>query len=145
MPSSEKLRTHPSNYNTDNEFFNVWKHLSNVFDNSEIRELKTVQSMVETTSAKKNLKRTTEAKTNKFNFVREGKILLIYPSSLSVEHLVIYYRKSLKKIKKLEVMVAKEKIVSDSGRVFKQEIIEIKFSMQWLPKADDWKVTNFKI
>ena len=99
MPSNEKLRTHPSNYNTDNELFNVWKHLSNVFDNSEIRELKTVQSIVETTSAKKNLKRTTEAKTNKFNFFREGKMLLIYPSSLSVEHLVTYYRKSLKKSK----------------------------------------------
>ena len=31
-------------------------------------------------------------------------------------------------------MVAKEKIVSDSGRVFKQEIIEIKFSMQGFQK-----------
>ena len=57
----------------------------------------------------------------------------------------MYYCKSLKKIKKLEVMVAKEKIVSDSGIVFKQEIIEIKFSMQLLPKAGNLKVTNFKI
>lgn len=57
----------------------------------------------------------------------------------------MYYCKSLKKIKKLEVMVAKEKIVSDSGRVFKQEIIEIKFSMQLLPKAGNLKMTNFKI
>ena len=32
MPTNEKLPTHTSNYNTDNEFFNVWKHLSNIFD-----------------------------------------------------------------------------------------------------------------
>ena len=31
-------------------------------------------------------------------------------------------------------MDSKEKIVSDSGKVLRQEIIEIKFSMQWLKK-----------
>ena len=42
-------------------------------------------------------------------------------------------------------MGAKEKIVSDSVRVIRQQIIDIKFSMQWPPKTDDLKVTNFNI
>ena len=49
------------------------KYLSNLF---EVREFKTVQNLVETTSVKKNLKQTIEAKTNKFNFARGGKELL---------------------------------------------------------------------
>ena len=44
--------------------------------------------------------------------------------------LVLNYYESLRKIKKLQVMDAKEIIVSDSARVFRQEIIDIKLSMQ---------------
>lgn len=44
--------------------------------------------------------------------------------------LVINYYESLKKIKKLQVIDAKEKIASDCGRVLRKEIIDIKFSMQ---------------
>ena len=42
-------------------------------------------------------------------------------------------------------MDAKEKIASDSARVLRQEITDIKFSMQWPPKTEDLKVTHFKI
>ena len=62
-----------------------------------------------------------------------------------MDDLVISYYESLKKIKAFQAVNAKEKIVSDSARVIRQEIIDIKFSMQWLPKTDDLKVTNFNI
>ena len=42
-------------------------------------------------------------------------------------------------------MDAEEKIVSDNVRAIRQEIIDIKLSMQWPPKTDDLKVTNFNI
>ena len=73
MPTNEKLPSQVSNYHTDEGFCNVWKHLSDLFQSPEMREFKTLQDLVETTSAKKNLKRTIEAKTNKFKFVRGGK------------------------------------------------------------------------
>ena len=59
--------------------------------------------------------------------------------------LVLNYYESLRKIKKLQVMDAKEIIVSDSARVFRQEIIDIKLSMQYPLKTDQLKVTNCKI
>ena len=62
MPTNEKLPSQASNYNTDEGFCNTWKHLSDLFESLEVREFKTLQGLVETTSAKKNLKRTMEAK-----------------------------------------------------------------------------------
>ena len=38
------------------------EHLSNIFDSTEVTEFKIVQDFVETISAKKNFKRTIEAK-----------------------------------------------------------------------------------
>ena len=62
MPTNEKLPSQASNYNTDEGFCNTWKHLSDLFESLEVREFKTLQGLVETTSTKKNLKRTMEAK-----------------------------------------------------------------------------------
>ena len=36
-PTSEELPNRSSNYNTYEEFCNVWKILNNLFDNSEVR------------------------------------------------------------------------------------------------------------
>ena len=75
--NKKKLPSQASNYNTDERLCHIWKHLSDLFESPEVRVLKTLQDLVKTTSAKKNLKRTNEAKT-KFKFVRGGKELLIY-------------------------------------------------------------------
>ena len=55
---------------------------------------------------------------------------MVYLSSLSMDDLVISYYESPKKIKAFQAVDAKEKIVSDSARVIRQEIVDIKFSMQ---------------
>lgn len=57
---------------TDEGFFNVWRHLSNIFDNPEVTEFKTVQDFVETISAKKNLKRTIETRAKSLILSKEG-------------------------------------------------------------------------
>lgn len=52
--------------------FPTWKHLSNLFHNSEVRKFQ-VQGLIETLWIKKNLKQTIEAKTDKFKYVRGEK------------------------------------------------------------------------
>ena len=62
--NKKKLPSQASNYNTDEGFCHIWKFLSDLFESPEVRVFKTLQDLVETTSTKKNLKRTNEAKTN---------------------------------------------------------------------------------
>ena len=91
MPTKEKLPSQALNHNKMKDsatYGSIWVICLKALKWGNLKHFK---DLVETTSAKKNLKRTVETKTNKFKFARGGKELLIYPSSLSINDLVISY------------------------------------------------------
>ena len=69
----------------ESEHSKVWELLIDLFENPKVEEFKNIQSLCKSNSQNKNLKRKTESQTDMFQFLKVGKELLIYPSSLKID------------------------------------------------------------
>ena len=104
-----------------------------------------IQDVCESDSGRKNLKRKIEGKTDMFRFLKTGKELLIYPTSLTMDDLVLEYYESVKMIQKLQSMDDAEKSVKNTAMIIRKDIKMMTYKMEWPPKADDLKVENFTL
>ena len=80
-----------------------------------------------------------------FRFVKTGKELLIYPTSLTMDNLVLEYYESVKMIKKLQAMRETEKAVRNTATIIRKDIKAMEYKIEWPPKADDLNVENFTL
>ena len=80
-----------------------------------------------------------------FRFLKVGKELRIYPSSLKIDDLILDYHETIQKINKLQNLVDVEKSIKHTALIFRKEIADISYKMQWPPRADDLKVERFTI
>ena len=104
---------------------------------------KCLQELVATPSEKKNLRRATENRTDCYKFVKIEKEFLIYPTSLEMDDIVkTYYQTSLQ-LEELEKMKSKEKVVSKSARIIREEIKNVSYRMSWPPTSKDLDVNSF--
>ena len=127
----------------DIDLNNVWKLLSDLYDNPAAVLFKHLQELVATPSEKKNLRRTIENKTDCYKFVKIEKEFLIYPTSLEMDDIVkTYYQTSLQ-LEKLQKMESKEKVVSESARIIREEIKNVSYRMSWPPTSKDLDVNSF--
>ena len=69
----------------DSDLNNVWKFLSNVYDNPVAVPFKRLQELVATPSEKKNRRGTIENRTDCYKFIKIEKEFLNYPTSLEME------------------------------------------------------------
>ena len=53
-----------------------------------------------------------------------------------------YYQTSLQ-LEKLEKMELKEKVVSESARIIREEIQNVSYRMSWFPTSEDLDVSSF--
>ena len=111
-----------SNSEIDAKYIKVWKFLSDLFDNPEVVPFKRLQELISTTSGKKNLRRTIENNTDCYKFVNIGKELLIYPTSLEIDCIVTKYYQTFLQLQNLQNMELKEKVVSESAKIIREEI-----------------------
>ena len=77
--------------------------MSDLYDNPVAVPFKCLQELVATPSEKKNLRRTTENRTDCYKFVKIEKEFLIYPTSLEMDDIVkTYYQRhfNLKSLKR---------------------------------------------
>ena len=106
----------------DSDLNNVWKFLSNVYDNPVAVPFKRLQELVATPSEKKNRRGTIENRTDCYKFIKIEKEFLNYPTSLEMDDIVkTYYQTSLQ-LEKLQKMESKEKVVSESAKIIREEI-----------------------
>ena len=127
----------------DIDLNNVWKFLSDLYDNPAAVPFKRFQELVATPSEKKNLRRTIENRTDCYKFVKIEKEFLIYPTSLEMDDIVkTYYQTSLQ-LEKLQKMESKEKVVSESARIIREEIKNVSYRMSWPPTSKDLDVNSF--
>ena len=134
-PVPEKL--HDINLN------NVGKFLSDLYDNPAAVPFKRLQELVATPSENKNLRRTIENRTDCCKFVQIEKEFLIYPTSLEMDNIVKTYYQTLLQLEKLQEMESKEKIVSESARIVKEEIKNVSYRMLRPPTSTDLDVNSF--
>ena len=80
-----------------------------------------------------------------FRFLKIGKELLIYRSSLKIDDLRLDYHETIQKINKLQNLVDVEKSIKHTALFFRKEIADISYKMQWPPRVDDLKVERFTI
>ena len=123
----------------------VTKYLNNLRENRKYVELKVLQSLIKTESAKKNLKRTIETKTNGFNLTKCDKETLIYSYLWKTEDTVIELHKGKLKDKKFEKMDDRETIIFRSARMIKSKIKNLGYKMPWPPGPDDLNIFNLAI
>lgn len=123
----------------------VWDALIELFDNPKVEVFKNIQSKCENDSERKNLKRKVEKKTDMFRFLNVGKELLIYPTSLKVDDLVVPYYETKKTVEKLQKLVDVEKSIKNTALFLRKEITDTSYEMQWPPRADDLKFERFII
>ena len=102
---------------TETEFSKAWNLLICLFENPRVEEFRKIQDVYESDAGRKNLKRKIEGKTDMFRFVKTGKELLIYPTSLTMDNLVLEYYESVKMIKKLQAMGETEKAVRNTATI----------------------------
>jgi len=121
----------------------VYKFLSNLYDNPRVVELKEIQEIVTSQSEKKNLKRKIENETTRFKFVSVNKTVLVYPTSLKMEDLVIANHQANSRLKGIERMNATEKVVLKCANIIKDEIRNIKYKMPWPPSPQDLEMSSF--
>ena len=109
--------------------------MSDLYDNPAAVPFKRLQELVATLSEKKNLRRTIENRTDCYKFVKIEKEFLIYPTSLEMDDIVkTYYQTSLQ-LEKLQKMESKEKVVSESERIIREEIKNVSYRMSWPPTS----------
>ena len=117
--------------------------MSDLYDNPAAVPFKRLQELVATPSEKKNLRRTIENRTDCYKFVKIEKELLIYPTSLEMDDIVkTYYQTSLQ-LEKLQKMESKEKVVSESARIIREEIKNVSYRMSWPPTSKNMDVNSF--
>lgn len=121
----------------------VLKHLNNLREHPTYLELKSLQSMINTKSGKKNIRRTIESKTKEFNFVTCGTATLIYPNSWKIEDIVSELYKTKLKSKEFARLDEQDVIIYKSGSVIRNEVKNIDYEMPWPPLPDDLNVFNF--
>ena len=131
-----------SNSEIDSKYTKVWKFLSDLFDNPEVVPFKRLQALT-TISGKKNLRRTIENNTDCYKFVNIEKELLIYPTSLEIDDIVTKYYQTFLQLQNLQNMELKEKVVSESARIIREEIKNVTYRMPWPPTSKDLEVSNF--
>ena len=128
----------------NDEYAEVWKFLSDLFDEPEVVPFKRLQALMSTASQKKNLRRTIEKKTNCYKFINIGKELLLYPTSLEIDDIVRKYYHTFAQLQNLQNMGLNEKVVSESARIIREEIKNVTYKMPWPPSPKDLEVSNFK-
>ena len=114
--------------------------MSDLYDKPTAVPLKRLEELVTTPSEKKNLRRAIENRTDCYNFVKIEKEFLIYPTSLEMHGIAkTYYQTSLQ-LEKLQKMESKEKVVSQSARIIKEEITNVSYRISWPPTSKDLDV-----
>ena len=140
---TKPLYTKQQQSQIDPEYAEVWKFLSDLFDKPEVVSFQRLQALMPATSQKKNLRRTIENKTNCYKFINIGKELLIYPTSLEIDDIVTKYYHTFLQLQNLQNMELKEKLVSESARIIREEIKNVSYKMPWPPTPKDLEVSNF--
>lgn len=132
-----------SNSEINSKYTEVWEFLTDLFDNPEVVPFKRLQALISTTLGKKNLRRTIEEKTDCYKFVNIGQELLIYLTSLEINDIVTKYYQTFLQLQNLQNMELKEKVVSESARIIREERKSVSYRMPWPPTAKDLEVSKF--
>lgn len=128
----------------DSEYSEIWKFLGDLFDNPQVVLFKRLQTMVDSVSGRKNLRRKIESQTDCYKFVNVGKDLLIYPTSLKIDDIVTKHHQISLQLQKLQNMGSEQKCVFESARIIRKEIKSVKYRMPWPPNPKDLEVSSFK-
>ena len=114
--------------------------MSDLYDKPTAVLFKRLKELVTTPSEKENLRRAIENRTDCYNFVKIEKEFLIYPTSLKMDDIAkTYYQISLQ-LEKLQKMKSKEKVVSQSARIIREEIKNVSYRTSWPPTSKDLDV-----
>ena len=109
--------------NIDIEYTEVWKVLSDFFHRTKVVLFQRLQALIPTTSRKKDLIRTVENKNDFYKFINTGKELLIYPTSLEIDEIVIKSYHTFLLLQNLQNMELKKKVISESARITREETV----------------------